>query len=199
MRAADQDEPRLEVHVRLAQREELALAHPGVDRRREEILPLRRQRGEKRRHLRRAQVVGQSLDDLPLRHVSHGVRPREPLHPARHRERPAQVAAEVVHAPRTEDALLPRQEEIDLPRRHVGEQRRPERRADDVPADARCAGVRSCLGQELPNPPLHQLVHRAPAALDLHRLEAEALPLVAGLEIERQSLGGRLVGCRRGD
>ena len=51
VRAADQDEARLEVHVRLPQREQLALAHAGVDPGREQVLPLRRERGEQRRDL----------------------------------------------------------------------------------------------------------------------------------------------------
>jgi hypothetical protein len=197
VRAADHDETSLEVHVRLAQREQLALSHASVDRRREHVLPLRLERREQGRHLGRPQVVGQPLHHLPLGHVGHRIRPRELLHPPRHRERPAHVAAQVVHAPRAEGVFLAGQEEIDLPRRHVGEYGRTERRPDDVLPDARLTSSGARLAQELLDPPLHQLVDGAAATLELQGLEAEALPLVATLQLDRESLRSPL-GGRRG-
>jgi hypothetical protein len=93
VRAAHEDHPRLEVDVGLLEREELALPHSRVERRREERLPLRVERREQRLHLVRAQVVGQTPRDLPLRHLGHRIRADELLHPPRRGEGPAEVAA----------------------------------------------------------------------------------------------------------
>jgi len=96
----------------------------------------------------------------------------------------------VVHAPRAEGVFLAGQEKIDLPRRHVSEQGRSERRPGDVLPDARLTSSGACLAQELLDPPLHQLVDGAAATLELEGLEPEALPLVATLQVDRKSLRG---------
>jgi hypothetical protein len=193
VRAANHDEPGREIHVRLLQREELALAHAGVDRRGEQPLPLGPKRSENRRDLVRSQVVRQPLDDLPLRHVRGRVWPREPLHSPRHRERAAEVPAQVVHAPRAQDLLLPREEEIDLAGRHFDEPELAEGRADDVLPDARLASRGGRSVEELVDPPLHHRVDGAATIRQVERLEAEALPLVPLLPIrgETPSLGLR--------
>ena len=130
----------------MLEREELALPHARVERRCEERFPLRVERREQRLNLVRPNVVEQTLHDLPLRHVSHRVRADELLHPAGHREGPAEVATQVVDAPRAETVLLLREEEVHLSRRDLDEPQIAERRPDDVLTDARLARVRS------PNP-----------------------------------------------
>ncbi|MES1206012.1 MAG: hypothetical protein ABUS79_08740, partial [Pseudomonadota bacterium] len=94
----------------------------------------------------------------------------------------------MVHAARAETVLLLRQEEVHLPRRDVREPQLPERRPDDVLADARLARARSRLPQELLDPPLHQLVDRPAAVRQLHGLEPLSLPVDLGFQLHGEAL-----------
>jgi hypothetical protein len=196
MRSTDDDDAGREIDVGLAQGEELALAHARVECGGEERLPLRGERGQQGRDLLGPQVLGQRPPHLPLRHVGDGVRPWEPLHPSRHGEGAAQVAAQVVHAAGAEHPLLRGEEQIDLPRRDMHERELPQLRPDRMLPDARLAGARSPSPQERLDPPLHELVDGPAAILELLRREPEALSLVLLLELEREALRVPLAGSR---
>jgi len=198
VRAADHDDAGVEVDVALSQREQLALAQPRVDRRGEEGLPLRLERRDQGLHLLWPQVVRQPLHHLPLRHVGHRVRPRELLHPPRHRERPAQVPAQVVDALRAQGVFLIGQEQVDLAGGHLGEPQPAEPRPDDVLADAGRARVRRRPLHELVDPPRHHLVDRPTAVLEIDRVVPETLPLEPGLLLDRERLRLLLRGGLRG-
>jgi len=78
--AGDVDGPLLEVEVRLAQPEELALAHARSDRDREQVAPLRGDGGEHHGDLRLAEGhVGPARDLLAL-HRGHQAPPQFELY-----------------------------------------------------------------------------------------------------------------------
>ncbi|HET6147106.1 MAG TPA: hypothetical protein VFH68_06205 [Polyangia bacterium] len=126
VRSADRDDPRRQIHVCLAKREQLAFAQTGVDRHREERPPLRLHGRQQGWHLVRPQIVRQPLRYLALRHVRDWVRSRVLLHPTTHVEGPAEKPAQVIHALRAQLSLLLAQKEIDLSRADVLEIHAPD-------------------------------------------------------------------------
>ncbi|HVV51108.1 MAG TPA: hypothetical protein VHO06_15675 [Polyangia bacterium] len=104
--ALDHDDADLEIDIRLAQPEQLTLAEAGVDRRREEIAPLRSEGGEDERNLVEAQKVGQALGHHPPPHAVDRVRARHQALADRRLERAPHELAQVVQALRPERLAL---------------------------------------------------------------------------------------------
>ena len=196
--AGDGDEAQREIDHRLVQPEELALAHPGVQRGREERAPLRRERSHDERDLVELEVVGHAARDLALLHVDDGVLADEPLLLLRRGERAQQVAAEVVQRPLAQLLALGCEELLDVPGRHVDERELSELGVHEVApdrADARLVG--RLVLEVLREPPLHESADRSATIGRRHGLESPALALGLELELVREPLGLGLGGGRR--
>ncbi len=199
VRAADDEDLAVDVHVPLPEGEELTLAKARVDRGREQGPPARIEGPEEEGDLVNAEEVGLSLRNPPLSDVEHGVQPRVPARTPRGVEGASEIAAEMVHHLRRDLAQLLLQEQLHAPGRHGRERQGGQVRPEEVDADRALVRLvrreRPRVGVE---PPTEKLGERPAAVLRHPRLDAQPDPLVAPLELRlelpRLGLGPRAAG-----
>ncbi|MCK6532036.1 MAG: hypothetical protein L6Q84_03610 [Polyangiaceae bacterium] len=177
VRAGDLDQAGLEVHVALAEPEQLAAAHPRVDRRSKDRPPARRQRRQHLGDLGRGQKAGQPLRHLAPGDLGRGVRSAPLPGCLRPVEGRQDEPAQVVQALGRQVGRAGLQEDLDLPGGQVVEAGLPQLVPEQVLLHGRAVPVmRGAALRVRLEPPGEQVVHGAVVLLP-GNLQAEPLSL----------------------
>nr|WP_255653841.1 hypothetical protein [Myxococcus sp. XM-1-1-1] len=194
VRPGHHDGARSEVHVRLAEREQLALAHPGVDRRGEQRTPAPLQGRQHQRDLLGLEVPRQLLRLLEARDGLGGIEAGEEPAPQRELEDAVEKGAQVVEGLGRQLSGLRVEQHLQARRRDVLERQRPQLIAQVLLAEADDGGgaePTAHLGlpgvQGLPEGDLHAVLGQG----------LQAAPLAVGLNLQVVQEGLRL-GLRGG-